>query len=133
MKETNLNNYKWIDIIEPTQLIESNLDWKVALISIVFFVIAALVVRYFNLAFKIKLWFIGRDLKNNTNSRLAAKKILELSCLDKNTENTINIISSYDKNKLLEIRNQLLEACYATEQVAPYKIIEILKYLNKSS
>ncbi len=124
------NNYNWKDIIEPTNITETIPVWEYIVIFLIALLISFVLVKYFNIILRFKLWILTFKIKKTMDSRKIAKKILSLFRLEKDT---IYIEKKLHLNKKIGVdyRLELLKACYANTIASPKHIITLIKMPTK--
>lgn len=132
MKETTLNNYSWLDIIEPTILEPSGFTWEYYLIIPLVIIGGILLNRYFKLGLRINFWFLLFKLKQDGDTRLFSKKLLKLLYLEKNIKYAAKYLSALDSIAINECRTDLLGACYSKKLASAEKIQSTLDKFSKS-
>jgi len=124
------NNYKWKDIIEPTNITDTIPLWEYTVIFLIVLLIFFVLIKYFNIILQFKLWILTFKLKKTMDSRRIAKKILSLFRLEKNT---IYIEKKLHLNKKVGVnyRLELLKACYANTIANQKHILTLIKMPTK--
>lgn len=132
MKETTLNNYSWLDIIEPTILESSGFTWEYYLIISMVIIGIVLLNRYFKIRLRINFWLLSFKLKQDGDTRLFSKRLLKLLSLDKNIKYAEKHLSALDSIAINEYRTELLGACYSKKPESTDKIKTTIDKFSKS-
>ncbi len=129
MKQNIIQNYSWLDIIEPTQLTPTYSLWEYFAIFILVALILAAAAIYFNLYRKIKFLLIVKKIKRSNFSHQQIKQILKLFYFDTNIEK--KLLNKNDKSTYAQQKHILLKTCYSAHPVDQNKINKTLKILWK--
>lgn len=126
MKNINTNNYSWADIIEPNNIIKTAPTWEYMLVILMALIALFIIIKYFHIDLRFKLWLLNFNFTEKRNPRKMAKKLLALLKLERNTtyiEKTLNIKQQIGEDYRLE----LLKACYANTATDLHHIRTLLK------
>lgn len=124
MKQPIIKDYSWIDIIEPETGITSISAWES-----VGFVLFALILCYFifrklNIYSRFRIWQIKRELHKTNNTRICAKQLLDLLCLNRN-------ISTELQTEIALKKDILINACYSKKEKNVDFMLSLLKSLAR--
>jgi len=131
MKEIALNNYSWLDIIEPIELEPMSSVWEYIVVLFIVIIISAIFIKYFKLKIRVKLWILLVRLKQDGNTRFCARELLNLLFLQHNTEYAIKHLNFTNQTTINEYRTTLISACYAKNTLSTKQLRNILNKIRE--
>lgn len=131
MKETTIKNYSWLDIIEPSVLEGNNFRWEYFLICAVIILLIIVLYKQSDFSTRLKFWLLSLKLKKDGDTRLYAKKMLQLLSLEKNKAYAIKSIQSSNGYSIDDYRLALLGVSYAKKTESVEKITNTLNKFSK--
>lgn len=131
MKEITGNNYSWIDIIDTTSPVVHSFVLEYFVVTILMFTAVLILVKYFKIILRFKLWLIKRELDKKNNSRLLAKKLLCLFSLEKNTGSVSGYFKQSNESNINNCRTILLQTCYGKKPQKEDQLKTILSNISK--
>lgn len=131
MKETITNNYSWLDIIEPSVLEGNSFRWEYFLICAVIILLITVLYKQSDFSIRLKFWLLSIKLKKDGNTRLYAKKMLQLLSLEKNKAYAIKSIQLSNGYSIDDYRLALLGVSYAKKTESVEKITNTLNKFSK--
>lgn len=130
MSEKLLQNYSWIDIIEPEITTASYSAWQYLLITALVTTLLIIIIKHFNLLKKVTFWLIRQRLKRTHYSRTEIKKILHLFGIEKGIQYLPPYMKPANNTEIATQRHILLNAYYAKIPVNPEQINKALKIMR---
>lgn len=125
MKQQIVQNYSWIDIIEPQTSEPGFLTVEFFAVVLILGIILFIAIKHYKLIYRFKLWRIKKDLVKNNDTRKCAIKLLKLLSLNKDMR-----LLKHEKTP--GKRNFLLNARYSKQMISVENMIDFIKIIEKS-